>query len=55
LLDRLGLDDTMWMDELYQFNFKRKKAIGTVEQLKNFVANIKSKIKRDVSLIPTLV
>jgi len=55
ILNRLGFDDTTWMDELYQFKFKRKKAIGTVEQLKNFVANIKNKIKRDISLIPTLV
>jgi len=54
ILNRLGLDDTTWMDELNQFKFQRKKAIGTVQQLKNFVANIKKKIKRDISLIPAL-
>jgi hypothetical protein len=48
------LDGTTWLDELYQFKFQGRKAIGTVQQLKNFVENIKKKIKRDMSLIPAL-
>ena len=54
ILNRLGLDETTWMDELYQFKFQGRKAIGTVEQLKNFVEKIKKKIKQDISLIPAL-
>lgn len=54
ILDRLGLNETTWLDELYQFRFQGRKAIGTVQQLKNFVENIKKKIKRDISLIPAL-
>ncbi len=54
ILNRLGLDETTWLDELYQFKFQGRKAIGTVQQLKNFVENIKKKIKQDISLIPAL-
>ena len=54
ILNRLGFDETTWLDELYQFKFQGRKAIGTVEQLKNFVSNIKQKIKADISLIPAL-
>jgi len=54
ILNRLGLDEATWLDELYQFKFQGRKAIGTVLQLKTFVDNIKKKIKRDVSLIPAL-
>ncbi len=54
ILNRLGLDETTWLDELYQFKFQGRKAIGTVQQLKNFVENIKQKIKADISLIPAL-
>ncbi|MCF6288923.1 MAG: hypothetical protein L3J53_06790 [Proteobacteria bacterium] len=54
ILNRLGLDKTTWLDELDQFKFQRKKAVGTVQQLKNFVENIKQKIKQDISLIPAL-
>ncbi len=54
ILNRLGLDDTTWLDELYQFKFKGRKAIGTVQQLKNFVENIKKKIKLNVDLNPAL-
>jgi hypothetical protein len=54
ILNRLGLDETTWMDELYQFKFQGRKAVGTVQQLKNFIENIKKKIKRDFSLIPAL-
>ncbi len=54
ILNRLSLDETTWLDELYQFKFQGRKAIGTVEQLKKFVENIKNKIKRDISLVPAL-
>ncbi len=54
ILNRLGLDETTWLDELNQFKFQDKKAIGTVQQLKNFIENIKKKIKADISLIPAL-
>ncbi len=54
ILNRLGLDETTWLDELDQFKFQRKKAVGTVQQLKNFVENIKQKIKQDISLVPAL-
>ena len=54
ILNRLGLDETTWLDELYQFKFQGRKAIGTVQQLKKFVENIKNKIKQDISLIPAL-
>jgi hypothetical protein len=36
------------------FKFDPVKFSGTVQQLKNFVENIKKKIKRDISLIPAL-
>jgi hypothetical protein len=42
------------MDELYQFKFQGRKAVGTVQQLKNFIENVKKRIKRDISLIPAL-
>lgn len=54
ILNRLGLDDMTWMDELYQFKFQGRKAIGTIQQLKNFVENIKKKIKLNVGLNPAL-
>ncbi|MBL4774110.1 MAG: hypothetical protein JKX98_11135 [Alcanivoracaceae bacterium] len=54
ILNRLGLDATTWFDELNQFKTKRKKAIRTVQQLKNFVANIRKKIKRNIGLNPAL-
>ena len=54
MLNRLGLDETTWLDELNQFKFQRNKAVGTVQQLKNFIENIKQKIKADLSLIPAL-
>lgn len=54
ILYRLGLNDATWLDDLYQFKFNGRKAIGTVEQLKCFVENIKKKIKRNISLFPAL-
>jgi hypothetical protein len=42
------------LDELNQFKTKGKKAIGTIEKLKQYVKNIKRKIKLDISLIPAL-
>jgi len=41
-------------DELIQFKFKDPKAIGTIEKLKQYIKNIKNKIKRDIGLKPTL-
>jgi len=43
-----------WLDELNQFKTKDKKAIGTIEKLKQYVKNIKRKIKLDISLFPAL-
>jgi hypothetical protein len=54
ILKRLGLDELTWLDELNQFKTKGKKAIGTIEKLKQYVKNIKHKIKLDISLIPAL-
>ena len=54
ILNRLILDESTWLDELNRFKFQGRKAIGTVQQLKNFVENIKNKIKRDISLKPSL-
>ena len=54
ILKRLGLDELTWLDELNQFKTKGKKAIGTIEKLKQYVKNIKRKIKLDISLIPAL-
>ena len=54
ILNRLGLDEPTWLDELNQFKFQGRKAIGTVQQLKNFIENIKKKIKANISLIPAL-
>jgi len=54
ILKRLGLDELTWLDELNQFKAKGKKAIGTIEKLKQYVKNIKRKIKLDISLIPAL-
>jgi hypothetical protein len=54
ILKRLGLDEAAWLDELNQFKTKGKKAIGTIEKLKQYVKNIKRKIKLDISLIPAL-
>jgi REP element-mobilizing transposase RayT len=54
IMDRLGFDGSTWFDDLDQFKFKHKKAIGTAQQLKNFIENIKKKIKQNVSLIPQL-
>ena len=34
ILNRLGLNEVTWLDELNQFKFKDKKAIGTIEKLK---------------------
>ncbi len=54
ILNRLGLDELTWMDELNQFKTQRKTAIGTIEKLKNYIKNIKLKIKNDVGLNPAL-
>jgi hypothetical protein len=54
ILNRLGLDETTWLDELNQFKFERKKAVGTVQQLRDFIESIKNRIKADISLIPAL-
>lgn len=54
ILQRLGLDESTWLDELKQFKSKGKKAIGTIEKLKQYVNHIKSKIKLDISLKPAL-
>jgi len=50
----LGLDEVTWFDELNQFKNKGKKAISTIAKLKQYVKNIKRKIKLDISLIPAL-
>jgi len=54
ILNRLGVAEITWLDELNQFKFKGKKAIGTFEKLKRYIQNIKTKIKLDISLKPTL-
>ncbi|VAW42569.1 Mobile element protein [hydrothermal vent metagenome] len=54
ILHRLGLDESTWIDELNQFKTRRKSAVGTVEKLKNYITNIKWKIKRDIGLKPAL-
>lgn len=54
ILNRLGLDEVTWLDELNQFKFKGKKAIGTIEKLMQYVKNIKAKINRDIILKPAL-
>jgi REP element-mobilizing transposase RayT len=54
ILVRLGIDDVTWLDELNQFKFKGRKAIGTIDKLKQYVNNIKNKIKRDIGLNPAL-
>lgn len=54
VLNRLGLDTVTWLDELNQFKFKGRKAIGTIERLKLYIKNIKNKIKLDSGLKPAL-
>jgi len=54
ILNRLGLDQLTWLDELNQFKTKGKKAIGTIEKLKQYVQRIKIKIKLDIGLNPAL-
>ena len=54
ILKRLGLDELTWLDELNQFKTKGKKAIGTIQKLKQYVNNIRHKIKLDISLISAL-
>ena len=54
ILHRLGIDDVTWLNELNQFKFKGRKAIGTIEKLKQYVNNIKNKIKLDIGLKPAL-
>ena len=54
ILNRLGLDEVTWLDELNQFKFKGRKAIGTIEKLKQYIQNIKTKMKFDIGLKPTL-
>lgn len=54
ILNRLGLDKATWLDELNQFKFKGRKAIGTIEKLKQYIQNIKTKIKLDIGLKPAL-
>jgi len=54
ILERLGIDGVTWIDELNQFKTKGKKAIGTLEKLKQYIKNIKNKIKLDISLNPAL-
>ena len=54
ILHRLGLDELSWIDELNQFKTKGKKAIGTIDKLKQYIQNIKAKIKLDMRLKPAL-
>jgi len=54
ILERLGIDGFTWIDELNQFKTKGKKAIGTLEKLKQYIKNIKNKIKLDIGLNPAL-
>ena len=54
ILQRLGLDEVTWLDELNQFKFKGRKAFGTIEKLKRYIKNIKAKIKIDIGLKPAL-
>ena len=54
ILNRLGLDEVTWLDELNQFKFKGRKAIGTIVKLKQYIQNIKTKIKFDIGLKPAL-
>jgi hypothetical protein len=43
-----------WIDELNQFKFNGRKALGTIAKLKKYVEHIKAKIKRDIGLKPAL-
>ena len=54
ILNRIGLEAVTWMDELNQFNFNGRKALGTIAKLKKYVEHIKAKIKMDASLKPAL-
>ena len=54
ILNRLGFNELTWLDELNQFKTKGKKAIGTIEKLKQYVKNIKRKMKLDISLVSAL-
>jgi len=54
ILNRIGLEAVTWIDELNQFKFNGRKALGTIEKLKKYVKNIKAKIKMDISLKPVL-
>ena len=54
ILNRLGFNELTWLDELNQFKTKGKKAIGTIEKLKQYVKNIKRKIKLDISFVSAL-
>jgi len=54
ILEQLGIDGITWIDELNQFKTKGRKAIGTLEKLKQYIKNIMSKIKLDIGLNPAL-
>ena len=54
ILNRLGFNELTWLDELNQFKTKGKKAIGTIEKLKQYVKNIKRKMKLDISFVSAL-
>ena len=54
ILNRIGLESVTWIDELNQFKFNGRKALGTIEKLKKYVERIKAKMKMDISLKPAL-
>jgi len=54
ILNRIGLEAVTWIDELNQFKFNGRKALGTIAKLKKYVKNIKAKIKMDIGLRPAL-
>jgi len=54
ILSRIGLEAITWLDELNQFKFNGRKALGTIEKLKKYVKHIKAKMKMDISLRPAL-
>ena len=50
----LGLEVVSWVDELNQFKFNSRKAIGTIEKIKKYVEHIKAKTSMDIGLSPVL-
>jgi len=44
----MGLDESMWLDELNQFIFNDENVIGAIEKQKQYTKSIKTKITVDI-------